>query len=82
MSEEIKDVRIYPEPGGRYEHYKGGHYVVLGVGRHTETEEILVAYRSVEFGTLHMRPIQVWNEPTADGKERFKLLGMTRQPGN
>ncbi|MEU4246375.1 DUF1653 domain-containing protein [Amycolatopsis sp. NPDC026612] len=34
------------EPG-RYVHYKGGEYEVLGVARHSETEEELVVYRAL-----------------------------------
>lgn len=32
-------------PVGRYRHYKGGEYEVLGVARHSETLEALVVYR-------------------------------------
>ena len=34
---------------GRYRHYKGGEYIVLGTARHSETEEMLVVYRP-EYG--------------------------------
>ena len=34
-----------PLPLGRYRHYKGGEYEVIGVVRHSETEEPLVLYR-------------------------------------
>ncbi|ODC05116.1 hypothetical protein BFW38_01645 [Terasakiispira papahanaumokuakeensis] len=30
---------------GRYRHYKGAEYQVLGLARHSETEEWLVLYR-------------------------------------
>ena len=30
---------------GRYRHYKGGDYEVLGVARHSESHEALVVYR-------------------------------------
>ena len=30
---------------GRYRHYKGGEYEVIGVARHSETQEPLVVYR-------------------------------------
>ena len=30
---------------GRYRHYKGGEYEVLGVARHSETLEAVVVYR-------------------------------------
>jgi hypothetical protein len=32
-------------PTGRYRHYKGGEYEVLGVARHSEILEPLVVYR-------------------------------------
>jgi hypothetical protein len=34
-----------PTPAGRYRHYKGGEYEVLGAARHSETLEPLVVYR-------------------------------------
>jgi hypothetical protein len=45
-----------PVPG-RYRHYKGNEYEVLGVARHSETMEELVVYRALygEFG-LWVRP--------------------------
>jgi hypothetical protein len=39
---------ITPQPAtplGRYVHYKGGEYEVIGVARHSETHEALVVYR-------------------------------------
>ena len=35
-----------PRPG-RYRHYKGNDYLVLGVARHSETEEPLVIYQAL-----------------------------------
>ena len=32
-------------PLGRYRHYKGGEYEVVGVARHSETLEPMVVYR-------------------------------------
>ncbi len=42
---------------GRYRHYKGKEYTVIGVARHSETEEELVVYRQ-EYGdhALWVRP--------------------------
>ena len=36
---------IPPLELGRYVHYKGNEYEVLGVGRHTEKDEYFVVYR-------------------------------------
>jgi hypothetical protein len=39
---------LHPLPAtlfGRYRHYKGGDYEVIGVARHSETQEPLVVYR-------------------------------------
>jgi hypothetical protein len=42
----LSDLPPLPEaPLGRYRHYKGGEYEVVGVARHSETLEALVLYR-------------------------------------
>ena len=48
---------------GRYRHYKGQEYQVLGVARHSETEQPLVVYRALygEFG-LWVRPLAMFME--------------------
>ena len=50
----------YPQPGERYQHYKGGEYEVICMCNHTETNEILVVYRSLSFGGFHARPYSEW----------------------
>jgi hypothetical protein len=50
----------YPQPGERYQHYKGGQYEVVCMCNHTETNEILVIYRSLSFGGFHARPYTEW----------------------
>ena len=55
---------------GRYRHFKGKEYEVLGVARHSETEEELVVYRAL-YGDLGLwvRPVSMWNETVErDGK--------------
>jgi hypothetical protein len=50
---------------GRYRHYKGPEYVVLGTARHSETDEILVVYRPVEakdYTGLWVRPLDMFVE--------------------
>ena len=64
---------------GRYRHFKGKEYEVLGVARHSETEEELVVYRTLygDFG-LWVRPVSMWNETVErDGKtfRRFTYIG-------
>ena len=64
---------------GRYRHFKGKEYEVLGVARHSETEEELVVYRALYgyFG-LWVRPVSMWNETVErDGKtfRRFTYIG-------
>jgi hypothetical protein len=51
-----------PQPGEKYRHYKGGEYEVICMCNHTETNEILVIYRSLSFGGFHARPYIEWFE--------------------
>lgn len=48
---------------GRYRHFKGKEYEVIGVANHSETMEELVVYRALygERG-LWVRPASMWNE--------------------
>jgi hypothetical protein len=51
-----------PAPG-LYRHFKGGEYELLSVARHSETEELLVVYKSVEDqGTIWVRPLEMFTE--------------------
>lgn len=59
----------HPRPGP-YRHYKGGLYTVICVGRHSETEEWLVTYRSEARGDYWVRPLAMWQE-TVNGVPRF-----------
>ena len=48
---------------GRYRHYKGNLYEVIGVARHSETEEPLVVYRCLSDGnSLWVRPLLMFLE--------------------
>lgn len=50
-------------PTGRYRHYKGGEYEVVGVARHSETLEPLVVYRPLYNQTgLWVRPFPMFVE--------------------
>jgi hypothetical protein len=54
---------------GRYRHYKGNEYTVLGVARHSETEEELVVYRQ-EYGERDL-----WVRPKAMFLETVNVNG-------
>ena len=64
---------------GRYRHFKGKEYEVLGVATHSETEEPMVVYRKLyDDYSLWVRPASRWNEiVTRDGKStrRFTYIG-------
>ena len=48
---------------GRYRHYKGNEYEVIGEGIHTESEERLIIYRSLyEPYTIWVRPYDMFFE--------------------
>ena len=61
---------------GRYRHYKGSEYEVIGVSRHSEFLERMVVYRAL-YGDhgLWVRPAQMWNETIDDaGTLRFTKI--------
>ncbi|QUC67277.1 DUF1653 domain-containing protein [Aristaeella hokkaidonensis] len=48
---------------GRYRHFKGKEYEVIGIARHSETEEAMVVYRPLYTDRgLWVRPASMWNE--------------------
>ncbi len=48
---------------GRYRHFKGNYYEVIGMARHSETLEDMVLYRALYGeGGLWVRPAAMWNE--------------------
>ena len=64
---------------GRYRHFKGNEYEVIGTAKHSETLEEMVVYRALygEFG-LWVRPAKMWEETVErDGKtyQRFTYIG-------
>lgn len=63
---------------GRYRHYKGGEYEIVGVAKHSETGEELVIYRAL-YGEkkIWARPLAMFlEEVEVEGKKmpRFKLI--------
>lgn len=73
LSAEARNLRL-----GRYRHYKGGEYQVLGVARHSETLEELVVYKA-NYGDkqLWVRPLKMFMESVqveGANKPRFSYL--------
>lgn len=65
---------------GKYRHFKGNLYEVIGIASHSETMEPMVVYRALygEQG-LWVRPAAMWNETVE--KEgyvgpRFQYIGI------
>ncbi|MET0333747.1 MAG: DUF1653 domain-containing protein [Rhizobacter sp.] len=59
-------------PTGRYRHYKGLDYEVIGVARHSETLEPLVVYRPLYNAS------GLWARPHAMFFEEIELGGVRR----
>jgi len=64
---------------GKYRHYKGGEYEVIGVAKHSETTEEFVVYKALQDeGDLWIRPLKMFLEEVEfSGKKvpRFKYIG-------
>ena len=67
------DIRL-----GKWRHFKGGEYEVIGIAKHSETLEPMVIYRALYGeGGLWTRPLSMWNETVErDGKvyQRFTFV--------
>lgn len=71
---------------GRYRHFKGNEYQVLGVARHSETGEEMVIYRPL-YGekALWVRPLEMFTEQVErDGRRmpRFAPLQQESEPAS
>ena len=60
-------------PPGRYRHYKGGEYEVLGTVLHSETLEPMTLYRAL-YGQHGL-----WVRPAAMFAETVTVQGVTRR---
>ena len=64
---------------GKYRHFKGKEYRVIGIASHSETLEPMVVYRALYGeGGLWVRPAEMWTEQV-DREEyrgpRFQYIG-------
>ncbi len=61
---------------GKYKHFKGNMYEVIGIAKDSETQEEMVVYKNPE-GGLWVRPKKMFLEDvTRDGKtmKRFEFI--------
>ncbi len=56
---------------GIYRHFKGGLYELIDIARHSETEEKMIIYRSLENNIIWVRPLKMWEEEI---KKRWKNI--------
>ena len=66
---------------GRYRHFKGGEYEVLGVAQHSEDESPMVVYRPLYNDSgLWVRPADMWNETVVrDGRTYTRFVRVEGQ---
>jgi hypothetical protein len=65
--------RMNPIPLGRYRHYKGEDYSVLGFARHSETGETMVLYVPLYGdGGYWVRPLDMFVEQVTVAGERVQ----------
>lgn len=69
---------------GRYRHFKGKEYEVIGIAAHSETMEPMVVYRALYGeGGLWVRPASMWNELVERegiSCRRFAYVGEASKP--
>lgn len=79
MKEEIRNqIKQYPEIDREYIHYKGGRYKVISMAKHTETDEVLVMYKSIHFGSVYARPLFEWFDSITISNENEPLETVSR----
>ena len=71
-----------PTPLGHYRHYKGGEYEVIGVARHSETQEPLVVYRPLyNHSGWWVRPHAMFFETVViDGRKQPRFHAIANGP--
>lgn len=70
----MEDIKL-----GKYRHFKGNEYEVIGIAKHSETLAPMVVYKALYGeGGIWVRPAEMWNETVErDGKtfKRFTYIG-------
>lgn len=68
---------------GKYRHFKGKEYELLGIASHSESLEPMVVYRAL-YGdrSLWVRPAEMWNEEVVRDDyrgPRFQYIGQEKE---
>ena len=64
------DINVKP---GKYLHFKGKEYEVIGMATHSESLEPMVVYRQLDGdGSLWVRPAAMWNETIERNGKLYK----------
>ena len=65
---------------GRYRHFKGMEYEVVGIAHHSETMEDMVVYRALYGeGDLWVRPASMWDEEVERGGMTYKRFTLIEE---
>ena len=67
-------------PPGKYRHFKGKEYEVIGIARHSETEEPMVVCRAL-YGDhgIWVRPAAMWNETVERDGRTYRRFVKVRE---
>lgn len=58
---------------GKYRHFKGNEYEVIGIAKHSETLDEMVVYRALyKGGGIWVRPASMWDETIERNGKTFK----------
>ena len=58
---------------GKYRHFKGNEYEVIGIASHSETLERMVVYKALYGdGGIWVRPLSMWEEIVEHNGEKVK----------
>jgi hypothetical protein len=67
-----------PVIGGKYLHYKGNYYRIIGIAKHSETLEELVVYQALYGdGLIWVRPVSMFFDTliiNGEAKRRFQYI--------
>ena len=65
---------------GKYRHFKGMEYEVVGIAHHSETMEDMVVYRALYGeGELWVRPASMWDEEVERGGMTYKRFTLIEE---